>query len=99
MNLTVTDIAKDIQVSDRTVRDWIVRGLIRAVRLPGGGYRVRQEEWERVKTSWENEEQERTSGDIQTGHFMSHGPKKANRDGFQLAQKHLTKQKDSLLNG
>ncbi|WP_417790658.1 excisionase family DNA-binding protein [Terasakiella pusilla] len=99
MNLTVTDIAKDIQVSDRTVRDWIVRGLIRAVRLPGGGYRVRQEEWERVKQSWEDEEPERTSGVTKTGHIMSLGPRTANRDGFQLAQKHLTKQKDSSLNG
>ena len=37
--LNVRDTARALAVHENTVRNWEARGIIRAVRLPGSGYR------------------------------------------------------------
>jgi excisionase family DNA binding protein len=37
--LNVRETARRLEVHENTVRNWEERGLIRAVRLPGSGYR------------------------------------------------------------
>ena len=42
------ELALACRVTERTVKAWARRGLIRLVRLPGGQLRVEQQEAERV---------------------------------------------------
>jgi hypothetical protein len=37
--LNVRDTARDLGVHENTIRNWEARGLLRAVRLPGSGFR------------------------------------------------------------
>jgi len=46
--LKVSEVAKRLRVAESTVRGWIARGDVRAVRLPGGVYRIPEEELERL---------------------------------------------------
>jgi excisionase family DNA binding protein len=48
--LSVRETAKRLGVHENTVRNWQERGLIRAARLPGSGYRrFRVEDVERMR--------------------------------------------------
>jgi excisionase family DNA binding protein len=48
--LSVRETAKRLGVHENTVRNWQERGLIRAARLPGSGYRrFRLEDVERMR--------------------------------------------------
>ena len=44
--LTVDEISTMLRVLPITVRVWIRRGVLSAVKLPGGGWRVRPEDVE-----------------------------------------------------
>ena len=44
--LTVDEISTSLRVLPVTVREWIRRGTLSAVKLPGGGWRVRPEDVE-----------------------------------------------------
>ena len=44
MLLTITEVARDLQVHPATVKRWIRDGHLLAVRLPGGSYRVEPRE-------------------------------------------------------
>lgn len=46
--LTVAQVAREFRVHGGTVRSWIKRGLITAIRTPGGQYRVDRLDVERV---------------------------------------------------
>jgi excisionase family DNA binding protein len=46
--LTVARVAAALGVSARQVRRWIRAGTVRAITTPGGHYRVRQEELDRL---------------------------------------------------
>jgi excisionase family DNA binding protein len=46
--LKVSEVAKLLRVAESTVRGWIVRGEVPAVRLPGGVYRIRREDVEKL---------------------------------------------------
>ncbi|MGN2634666.1 helix-turn-helix domain-containing protein [Nocardia takedensis] len=41
-NLTTAQLAREWQVSSRTIRRYIAAGRLRAMRLPGGDYRIRR---------------------------------------------------------
>lgn len=41
--LTVTEVAKKVQVQTRTVRAWIKDGKLSGIKLPGGDWRFREE--------------------------------------------------------
>lgn len=47
---TPEEVAKECGVSGDTVRRWIREGKIRAIRLPGGRYRIPGEEAEKFVT-------------------------------------------------
>lgn len=42
--LTVAEVAQKYRTTPRTVQRWIREDKLRAIRLPGGDYRVRQED-------------------------------------------------------
>lgn len=42
--LTVAEVARKYRTTARTVQRWIREEKLRAIRLPGGEYRVRQED-------------------------------------------------------
>lgn len=44
--LTTSQIADQLQVDPSTVRKWVAKGLLKAVTLPGGHHRFRQEDIE-----------------------------------------------------
>jgi excisionase family DNA binding protein len=46
--LRVTDAAKMLEVDPSTIRRWIGLGLIEAVKLPSGQYRIRLEDVEKL---------------------------------------------------
>ncbi len=46
--LTVQQVADIAQVQPETVRNWIRRGLVAAILLPGGSYRIPQCEVDRL---------------------------------------------------
>ncbi len=46
--LTISEVAKALKLTDATIRNWIERGHIQAVRLPSGIYRIAQSEVDRV---------------------------------------------------
>lgn len=57
--LTVSEVAEQLKVSDRTVRNWIEQGAIKAYRF-GLVYRIKKEDFEQfVKESQVNFEQEK----------------------------------------
>ena len=45
---TLREVADLCQVSVPTVRGWQYRGLLKVIRLPGGGIRVSQSEIDRI---------------------------------------------------
>lgn len=50
-NMTIRDAARALGVHENTVRNWISKDLLRAVKLPSGIRRVPETEVERVKLS------------------------------------------------
>lgn len=46
---TAEELAKLCRVHVSTVRRWIARGRVRAIRLPGGTYRVTKAEVDRLR--------------------------------------------------
>lgn len=44
--LTVAEVAKTLRVRQETIRRYINDGVLKALTLPGGDYRVRQEDAE-----------------------------------------------------
>lgn len=40
--LTVKEVAQKLRVHDTTVRHWIEKGALKAIRLPGGVYRIKE---------------------------------------------------------
>lgn len=38
--LTVSEVAAELRTTPRTVQRWIREGRLRAVRIPGGSYRI-----------------------------------------------------------
>lgn len=46
--LTVQQVADIAQVQDETVRNWIKRGWVTAIQLPGGSYRIPRCEVDRL---------------------------------------------------
>jgi excisionase family DNA binding protein len=46
--LKVSEVAERLRVAESTVRGWITRGEVRAIRLPGGVYRIPRAEVERL---------------------------------------------------
>ncbi len=42
---TVQEVAKDLKVHEVTVRRWIKAGDLAAIQLPGGDYRIPEEEY------------------------------------------------------
>ena len=44
--LTVQDIVKRLKVTDQTVRKWIERGELKAVKLSGSRYRIHPQDFE-----------------------------------------------------
>ena len=42
--LTVVEISEQLQVLPMTVREWLRKGKLEGVRLPGGDWRVRPED-------------------------------------------------------
>jgi len=44
--LTVQDIARRLKVTELTVRRWIERGELKAVKLSGGRYRIHPKDFE-----------------------------------------------------
>ena len=49
MDLTVEELAELFGVHVTTVRRWIAMRRVRAIRLPGGEYRIPQEEVDRLR--------------------------------------------------
>ncbi len=47
--LTTGESAKELHVTSMTIRTWYYKGLLKAVRLPGGHLRVPASEVERLK--------------------------------------------------
>ncbi len=47
--LSIGEAAKELGVSDQTLRTWEKKGLIKAVRLPSGYRRYTEEEIDRMK--------------------------------------------------
>lgn len=57
--LTISEVAEQLKVSDRTVRNWIEKGTIKAYRF-GLVYRIRKEDFDDfVKQSQVNFEEEK----------------------------------------
>ena len=57
--LTISEVADQLKVSDRTVRNWIEKGTIKAYRF-GLVYRIRKEDFDEfVKQSQVNFEEEK----------------------------------------
>jgi excisionase family DNA binding protein len=46
--LRVTDAAKMLEVDPSTIRRWINLGLLDAVKLPSGQYRIRREDVDKL---------------------------------------------------
>jgi len=46
--LTISEVAAALKLTDATIRNWIERGHIKAVRLPSGIYRIEQVELDRI---------------------------------------------------
>ena len=46
---TVSDIAKEYQVSAQSVYRWIKAKKLRAIKLPGGTYRIEDQEIEKIR--------------------------------------------------
>jgi excisionase family DNA binding protein len=46
--LTTTEVATEFRVHPRTVRQWVDRGLLSAIVLPGGTKRYRREDVEAI---------------------------------------------------
>ena len=44
----ISEIAKQLDLHETTVRRWIMRGKLQAVRLPNGTLRVAQDELDRL---------------------------------------------------
>ena len=42
--LTAVEVANQLQVLPMTVREWLRKGKLKGVRLPGGDWRVRPED-------------------------------------------------------
>lgn len=53
--LTARDVAEHVGVSTETVLRWTRRGVLPAIRLPGGALRFRAEALERLLEEWETE--------------------------------------------
>jgi excisionase family DNA binding protein len=47
---TIYEVAVILRVHHMTVRNWIGRGVLQIVRLPGVGIRITQEELDRITT-------------------------------------------------
>ena len=47
--LTIRQISDELNVDPRTVRRWIEKGYLKAVRLPSGTIRIEESELERLK--------------------------------------------------
>jgi excisionase family DNA binding protein len=50
---TVAEIAALLSVKISTVRTWLAKGELHGLKLPGGDWRVRQEELDRMLTRGE----------------------------------------------
>jgi excisionase family DNA binding protein len=46
--LKVSEVARKLNVSRHTVLNWIKRGKIKAIRLPGGRYRIPESEVRKI---------------------------------------------------
>jgi len=46
--LKPSEVAKILNVAHNTVLNWISTGSLRAIKLPGGSYRIRSEDVEKV---------------------------------------------------
>lgn len=47
--LSVSEAARELGVSETTIRRWADEGILRTIRLPTGGRRFRRDEIERMK--------------------------------------------------
>ena len=54
--LRVTDAAKMLEVDPSTIRRWINLGLIEAVKLPSGQYRIRREDVDKLLRRQQSED-------------------------------------------
>lgn len=46
--LTPDEVAIELRVALRTVQNWLAKGQIRGVKLPGGAWRVERREVDRI---------------------------------------------------
>ncbi|MDO3024419.1 MerR family transcriptional regulator [Mycobacteroides abscessus] len=44
--MTTSEVAERLRVDSSTIRKWVAKGLLKAVTLPGGHHRFRQEDIE-----------------------------------------------------
>jgi excisionase family DNA binding protein len=46
--LTVEEVAEALRITEKSLRRWIIRGQVEAIKLPNNGLRIRYSEYQRL---------------------------------------------------